>query len=131
MKNKYYYELKSFAMNVYALIVFFAVLLVSPEFTLEADFTLSFLLSIPYFCLHEILHSIGYVINGADFKRITYGAHIEQGILCCSCKQEVDKKCVMWSLLYPFLFIGILTYAIGVIFHIPILIVLSAANISG
>ena len=89
------------------------------------------LLYVPYLILHEILHSIAYVIYGADFKNITYGAHIETGVLCCLCKQNITKKNILFSLLYPFFFIGILTLVIGIVFDFPILVILSLLNISG
>ena len=89
------------------------------------------LLMVPYLCFHEVLHSIGYMLHGAKFKNITYGAHIEKGVLCCLCKQNVSKKCILISLLYPFVFIGIITYIIGMILNINILIFLSIVNISG
>ena len=37
----------------------------------------------------------------------------------------------MWSLVYPLLFIGIITYIIGIIYKIDILVILSIINISG
>lgn len=89
------------------------------------------LLYVPYLILHEILHSIAYVINGADFKNITYGAYLEKGILCCLCKQNINKRNILYSLLYPFFFIGVLTLIIGIIFDFPILVILSLLNIAG
>ena len=90
-----------------------------------------FIFMLPYFALHEVLHSIGYVLNGADFKYITYGAHLEKGVFCCLCKQNVSKRCILISLLFPFFFIGVVTYIIGIVFNIPILILLSIMNIAG
>ena len=89
------------------------------------------LLYLPYLILHEILHSVSYVIYGADFKNITYGAHLEKGVLCCLCKQNINKRNILYSLLYPFFFIGVLTSIIGIIFHCPVLVFLSLVNISG
>lgn len=93
--------------------------------------SLSILFMIPYFMFHEVLHSISYCIHGAEFKNITYGMHIEKGVLCCLCKQNISKKNILISLLYPFIFIGIITYIIGIVIHSPILILLSIYNISG
>ena len=89
------------------------------------------ILYLPYLILHEILHSIAYVIYGADFKNITYGAHLEKGVLCCLCKQRINKRNILHSLLYPFVIIGIITLIIGIIFDLPVLVVLSLINISG
>lgn len=95
------------------------------------DFAIAFIFMIPYLILHELLHSLSYVIHGADFKNITNGAHLEKGILCCLCKQNISKKNILISLLYPFLFIGIVTYVIGIITNDVPLIFLSIFNISG
>ncbi len=100
-------------------------------FMTNKDLELIFLLIIPYLILHELLHSIAYVINGADFKNITYGAHIEKGILCCLCKQNVSKRNILISLLFPFIIIGVITYIIGILINSTVLIWLSILNISG
>lgn len=89
------------------------------------------LLYIPYLIFHELLHSLAYVIYGADFKNITYGAHLEKGVLCCLCKQNINKKNILHSLLYPFIFIGVITLIIGILINNPLLILLSLTNISG
>ena len=38
--------------------------------------------------LHELLHAIGYIVNGADAKKITFGAELEKGVFYCLCKEE-------------------------------------------
>ena len=88
-------------------------------------------LYIPYLILHEQLHSLAYVIYGADFKNITFGAHLEKGVLCCLCKQRINKKNILHSLLYPFIIIGVLTLVIGLIVNYPVLVILSLINIAG
>jgi len=89
------------------------------------------ILYLPYLILHELLHSLAYTIHGADFKNITYGIHLEKGILCCLCKQNISKKNILYSLLYPFVFIGVITLVIGIIINNPLIIILSLANIAG
>lgn len=134
-EKKYFYEMDSVALNVIS-IVLLVIMLVITKIIYGLDisrtnYNIGLILLIPYLLLHEILHSIGYVVNGAKFNRITYGIHLEKGILCCSCKQEVKKHTILWSLMYPFLFIGVITYIIGVIYKIDILVMLSIVNISG
>ncbi|MBP3841435.1 MAG: DUF3267 domain-containing protein [Bacilli bacterium] len=134
-EKKYFYEMDSVALNVIS-IVLLVIMLVITKIIYGLDisrtnYNIGLILLIPYLLLHEILHSIGYVVNGAKFNRITYGIHLEKGILCCSCKQEVKKHTILWSLMYPFLFIGVITYIIGVIYKIDILVMLSIFNISG
>ena len=140
-KNKYFYEMKGTYLNIFSIIIFIVMLLftlllgrlfgVNYYITTEIEFIIVWLLYIPYIIFHEILHSIGYVANGADFKRITYGVHLEKGVLCCSCKQVINRKNILWSLIYPLLFIGIITYVISAIFNLKILMLLSIFNISG
>ena len=84
-----------------------------------------------YFSLHEILHAIGYIIHGADPQKLTFGAEIEKGVLYCLCKDDISKKNILFALMYPFFFIGIVTYAISIIFNYPLLLLLSIANLGG
>lgn len=84
-----------------------------------------------YMILHELLHALSYIIHGAKSKNITFGIHLEDNILCCLCKQDITKKNILMSLLYPFFFIGIVTYVIGAIFKLPMLFLLSIFNLSG
>ena len=97
----------------------------------SSDLILVFALIIPYLLLHELLHSLAYVLNGADYKNITYGVHLEKGIMCCLCKQNISKKNILISLLFPFIFIGVITYIVGILTDNLVLIWLSIFNISG
>ena len=140
MKDKKYYvfEMNMMFLNVISILLFFLPIVITFLFyrvgilsNWNYSIGLIFILMIPYLILHELLHSFAYVLHGADFKNITYGAHLEKGVLCCLCKQNITKKNILISLIYPFVFIGVLTYVIGVIFDIPLLIALSIMNISG
>ena len=84
-----------------------------------------------YMVLHELLHAFSYRIHGAKSKNITFGVHLEKSILCCLCKQDISKKNICISLLYPFVFIGIITFIVGAIFKLPMLFLLSIFNIGG
>ena len=84
-----------------------------------------------YAIIHEILHAISYVLNGGSFNKIIFGVMLEKGILYCLCKQNISKKNILISLMAPFFVIGICTYIIGVYLDIPILVLLSIANMSG
>ena len=139
-EKKYFFELKSDELNILSIVLliimigltFLFIKLFNIPFNLNGNnLKLIYIFLFPYLVIHEILHSIGYVVNGAKFKRITYGIHLEKGILCCTCKQEITKKAVLWSLVYPLLFIGIITYIIGLILNSTIIISLSVINITG
>lgn len=137
MKKKYYiFEMDMLWLQIISTILlifmFFLTLYVYPEFNiLDNDFAIAFIFMIPYMILHEILHSISYVANGAKFKNITYGVHLDKGILCCLCKQNINKKNILISLLTPFFILGVLTYFIGILINNQVLIILSIFNISG
>ena len=143
MKNNKKYYLYTMNMNILnvvsivlvivsILIVFLIMKLTNYNININnKEFAIFYLLMIPYFIFHEVLHSIGYVVNGANFKNITYGVHLEKGVLCCLVKENVSKKNILWSLIYPFLFIGVITLIIGFLIHNTGLIFLSVMNISG
>lgn len=143
-KKKYYiFSLDMKFLNIFSFIILFLViiltLLIDKEFLINAiNYTfapnkllLTFILIILYFMLHEILHSIGYYIYGAGYRNIVYGIELEKGIFYCLCKQNVSKKNIMNSLLFPLFYIGIITYIISFIIDSPYLLILSIFNISG
>lgn len=139
MKKKYYiFELgtTSFLLNFILIIIFAGLLflsyLINPNIlSPNIDIAMFIICLFGYFLLHELLHSIGYVINGASFNKIVYGIKLEKGVFYCLCKQNISKKNISYSSIYPLFFIGILTYIIGIIFNFPLLVILSAFNISG
>ena len=91
----------------------------------NVNFLFFFVLYFFYMILHEIFHSIAYVIYGSDYKKITYGVCLEKGVLCCLCKQNVDRRNILHSLMFPLFYIGIVTYIISLIFRMPLLFLLS------
>ena len=140
MKKKTYYrykmnmlELNIVSFLILGLMLGITYLMVRLEIleNLEISLGLIIILYIPYMFLHEFFHSLAYVLHGANFKNITYGIHIEKGILCCLCKQNISKKAILISLLYPLIFLGILTYLISIGLNNWTLIWLSIMNISG
>ena len=139
MKKKHYlFEMNLTVLNIISLILFFGMVLLTLLFykigvihNWNYSVGLIFILMIPYLVLHELLHSLSYVLHGADFKNITYGAHLEKGVLCCLCKQTISKKNILISLIYPFFWIGVCTYVLGICIDSPLLIALSVVNISG
>ena len=137
-KKYYIYEMNLWVLNIISILLFIlmiilTIFLLNVGVIKNVNYPLGiiFLLMIPYLCLHELLHSLAYVLYGADFKNITYGANLEKGVLCCLCKQNITRKNILLSLIYPFIFIGVITYIIGIIIDCPVLIALSVFNISG
>lgn len=136
-KKKYYlFQLKTTELNVVSIILIALMYLITIALEIPFDlgkreFAITFAFMIPYFLLHEILHSVSYVLNGAEFKKVTYGAHLEKGVLCCLCKQNITRRNILCSLLFPFIFIGVVTYIIGALTNNSVLMLLSIMNISG
>ena len=56
---------------------------------------------------------------------------MEKGILYTLVLEEVPKKNILVSLQMPFVIIGIITYILGYILNIPLLILLSIFNLMG
>lgn len=139
-RKKYYlYELDVLKLNIISIVVFLVAILSSFIFyqgslSIELNNLNIFLFLLMYigWCiLHEIIHSIAYVINGASYKKIVYGAFLEKGVFYCLCKQNVSKKNILNSLMYPLFFIGIVTFVIAIIFKLPLLLLLSVSNMAG
>lgn len=144
-KNKKYYifTLNMNFLNIFSFIILFLVvgltILIDKDFLLNStSYTfaverlfLTLVLVFGYLILHEILHSIGYYIYGAKYKNIIYGIELEKGIFYCLCKQNINKKNIMNSLMFPLFYIGIVTYIISFIINSPYLLILSIFNISG
>ena len=71
------------------------------------------------FLIHEVLHGLGFRICGrAKTNNIVYGAKLESGILYCACKEEIDKKGIICSLIAPLIFLTILPIIIGQFFNL-------------
>jgi hypothetical protein len=143
-KKKYYiFSLDMTFLNIFSFVILALVIgltiIIDKNFLMDSiiwtfapnRLFLTFVLIILYLMLHEVLHSIGYYIYGAKYKNIVYGIELEKGIFYCLCKQNVNKKNIMNSLLFPLFYIGIVTYIIGFIFNSYYLLILSIFNLSG
>lgn len=137
-ENYYLFKMNSVFLNGFSLVLiilccllFYLIYRDKSLEILNNNIYIIIIIYLPYLVLHELLHSLAYVIYGADYKKITYGVHLEKGILCCLCKQNINKKNILHSLLYPFVIIGIITLIIGIIIYYPLLVILSLINIAG
>ena len=134
-KKTYVYKMNLVPANILCIVIFvltgvLAVLLKINIFKFDNMF-LVFLFIILYLMLHELLHGFGYFIGGTKHKNITYGIELEKGIFYAMAYQKLTKKNILISLQMPFMVIGVITFIIGVIFNIPLLVFLSMVNISG
>ena len=136
IKKYYVFKMNGLILNILSFILLIIMLIITgliknSVVITHNEFVLAFVFMIPYLLLHEVLHSLSYVINGADFKNVTYGIHLDKGVLCCLCKQNITKRNILISLISPFIIIGVITYMLGILFNNNILIFLSIINISG
>ncbi len=137
---KYYiFEINVLILNLFCLLLFgfmFCItMIINPKlliFSINSINIVWFILFyMLYMVLHEIFHSIAYVLYGGDFKRIVYGIKLESGVFYCLCKQDITRKNILNSLMFPLFYLGIITYIISFIFKLPYLLMLSIFNISG
>lgn len=132
---KYYrYKMNDKFLNIMASIAM-VILLIIYHLIFGFSFKLKFV-SIVYlffwFLLHELIHGLFFhLFGGASFKHITFGAKLENGVLYCMCKEEVNKRIIITSLLAPFTLIGVFTLIISIIYNLPFLGLLSLFNIGG
>jgi len=91
-----------------------------------------FLILLILWCvLHEVIHGLAYRVMGVKGKNIVFGGYLEKGVFYCKCKEYINKKSIMVSLLAPFILIGILTFILGYVVKSSLLVKLSVCNISG
>ncbi len=95
------------------------------------DYVIYFSVMIMWLVLHEVIHSTFYQVMGAKYKNIVYGVALEKGVFYCKCKEYVSKKCILTSVIAPFLLIGVITFIVSFIIDSPLLLFLSIVNISG
>ena len=144
MKKEYYvFKINLLKLNVLAIIILVAMFaityLINPNlfadcFNLFEDNKLFFFIlpaMLGYMILHELLHALGYILYGAEVKKITFGMDLEKSVLYCLCKQDVSRKNILNASMFPLFYIGIVTYVISIIFEMPLLLLLSIMNISG
>ena len=134
-KKSYVYKMNLATANLLCILILILCTVIAVYFKINVfqmkNWFLVFLLMIIYLMLHELLHGFGYFIGGTKRKYITYGIELEKGIFYAMAYSKLTKKNILISLQMPFMVIGVVTFIIGVIFNIPLLVFLSIVNISG
>ena len=136
-KIKYFtYTLNMTILNILAIILFILVggLVLFIErydnYTVTLPLTIFFILMFIWLIIHEILHGIAFLIfKEVKKENITFGMFLEKGIFYCMCKQNIGKKIILTSLLFPITIIGFITLVIGMIINNYELVFLSVLNI--
>lgn len=137
MENKRYYTytLNTLILNIMAIFILFSLVIINNCFFNLHIFnfnTHTFIIMILWLILHEVIHAIGFFVSrNVKWSNIVFGMFLEQGIFYCMCKQEINKKNILFSLMLPLIIIGVLTLIVGYILSNPLLVLLSIINISG
>ena len=137
-KNKTYYTytLNMTILNILAIILFIIVgsivylIEFNEIYTINLSMSNFFLLMFIWLIIHELLHGIGFLLfKEVKLKNITLGMFLEKGVFYCMCKQNIGKKVILTSLLFPITIIGFITLIIGIIINNYELVFLSILNI--
>lgn len=138
-KNKlkfYTYKLNMTTINILAILLFIIIgglvyfIERHDNYSMNISLELFFILMFIWLIIHELLHGIGFAIfKSVDNKNITFGMFLEKGVFYCMCKQNINKKVILTSLLFPVTIIGVITLVIGMIINNYELVYLSILNI--
>lgn len=123
-------------LNILALVLFLIVgsivfLLEYPDHYLSHFKPLTlWLLMFIWLIIHEVLHGVAFALfKSVKKENITFGMFLEKGVFYCMCKQNISKKVILTSLLFPVTIIGLITLIIGMILNHYELVFLSILNI--
>ena len=132
MKKYYKFNLDMVWANVIATIVLVvsAVVFLFFDRTYQMDINI-IIYMVLYLALHEVFHGIAFSIYAKDVKNIKYGAALEKGVFYAMCQERINKKAIVVSLLFPFIFLTVIALPIGVLIHSENLIILALINFSG
>ena len=132
----YTYKFDMTILNVLAIILFVIVgvviLLLEYQDSYFVNFNILsfFIIMFLWLILHEGLHGMGFALfKEVDKRNITFGMFLEKGVFYCMCKQKIDKKIILTSLLFPVTIIGVITLIMGMIVNSFLLVYLSILNI--
>ena len=134
--NYYTYKLNMTTLNILAILLFiiigiFVLILEHKDpYISHVRTSTLFILMFIWLIIHELLHGIGFsIFKSVDKKNITFGMFLEKGIFYCMCKQNIPKKVILTSLLFPVTIIGLITLIIGMYINSFVLVYLSILNI--
>ena len=134
---KYYtYKLDMKVLNIFAVLLFILVggiiLLLEQHdnYIVTMPMTTFFILMFLWLVIHELLHGIAFgLFKSVKKENITFGMFLEKGVFYCMCKQNIGKKEILTSLLFPITIIGFITLLMGMLMNHYELVFLSILNI--
>ena len=137
MKKYYKFELNITALSALSLILL--IVFVGADFMIRNNYDAFatgygmrwFLLAyLVYIVLHEICHGIGFTLFVKNKKNVKYGAALEKGVLYAMCQERISKTGIIISLLFPIIFLTIITLIIAILCNFYLLELLSLVNLA-
>ena len=132
----YTYKLDMIVLNILAILLFILVggliylLEKNDNYVITMPITTLLILMFLWLIIHELLHGIGFgLFQSVKKENITFGMFLEKGVFYCMCKQNIGKKIILTSLLFPMTIIGFMTLVVGMIINHYELVFLSILNI--
>lgn len=132
----YTYKLNMTTLNILSIFLFLIVgglvFLLEYQDNYISHFRIStlFILMFIWLIIHELLHGIAFALfKNVKKENITFGMFLEKGVFYCMCKQNIPKKVILTSLLFPVTIIGLITLIIGMLLNHYELVFLSILNI--
>lgn len=135
MRKYYKYELNMVLMNILAVVLFIAPIIIletsGKHIMTDINFGFFMIGMLFYLLLHEVFHGIGYSLFAKDKKNIKFGIVLEKGVFYAACQEKLNKKAILISLLFPTIFLSLITFPIGLILNLNWLVIYSIINFSG
>lgn len=139
-KNYYRFDMDMKVMNILASILYIAfyiyVFASSYIFsnsyfnTFEFDF-LGLMGLFVYLVLHELCHGLGYALFAKDKKNIKFGAILEKGVFYAMCQEEINKKEIIVSLIFPVLILTLIPLPFALYLKSSVLLFYAITNLIG
>lgn len=133
-KNYYRFDMDIKLMNILAsifYIAFFIYIFSNSYFnTFEFDF-LALMGLFVYFGLHELCHGLGYALFAKDKKNIKFGAILEKGVFYAMCQEEINKKGIIVSLIFPILILTLIPLPFALYLKSSVLLFYAITNLIG
>lgn len=134
IRNYYRFDMDLKLMNALASILYiiFFIYLFSNTYFDTFDFSfLALIILFLYFALHEICHGIGYALYTKNKKNIKFGAILEKGVFYAMCQEEISKKGIIVSLIFPIIILTIIPLPFALYFKNSLVFFLAITNLIG
>ncbi len=84
-----------------------------------------------YFAFHEICHGIGYALFAKNKRNIKFGIVMEKGVFYAMCQEEISKKGIIVSLLFPILILTLIPLPLAFYYKNSLILFYALTNFVG